>query len=107
MRGKLDFDGLLRDLVLVGFGGLIGWVIVAGAGSLSGLLQVAPQPTLKFLLAVLILSFARRTYWELREWRWRHTPPEERYGFASPLWETPRAGDDPGALPAEPPSLRR
>lgn len=100
-RGRFELDGLLRDLVLVGFGGLVGWVLIAGAGSVAGLLQIAPRPTLKFLLAVLILSFARRTYWELREWRWRHTPPEERYGFASPLWETPRSGDHPEAFGTE------
>lgn len=102
----MEFDGLLRDLVLVGFGGLIGWVLVAGVGSLAGLLQIAPQPTLKFLLAVLVVSFSRRTYWEVREWRWRHTPPEERFGFANPLWETPRTNEHPGAPATEPPAPR-
>jgi len=105
-RGRLDFDGLMRDLVLVGFGALVGWVIIAGTGSLVGLLRIAPRPTLKFLLAVLILSFARRTYWELREWRWRKTSPEERFGFASPLWETPRSSEHPEALATEPLSAR-
>jgi hypothetical protein len=106
MRGRLEFDGLLRDLVLVGFGGLVGWVMVAGVGSLAGLLQIAPQPTLKFLLAVLVLAFARRTYWELREWRWRRVPPEERFGFASPLWETPRTGEHPEIASPEAPAPR-
>ena len=32
-----------------------------------------------------ILVFARRTYWEVREWRWRRLPPDERFGFANPL----------------------
>jgi hypothetical protein len=37
--------------------------------------------------------FARRTYWEMR---WKRMPAEERYGFASPLWETPRGGEHVG-----------
>lgn len=98
MRDRIELDGLLKDLVLVGFGGLVGWTLIAGAGSLAGLLEVAPRPTLRFLLAVLVLAFARRRYWELREWRWRHVPPEERYGFASPLWETPRSNEHPEAF---------
>jgi hypothetical protein len=37
--------------------------------------------------------FARRTYWELQEWHWRRLPPDERYGFASPIREHPRASE--------------
>ena len=47
-----------------------------------GVLRISPQATLRFLLAVLVLVFARRTYWELREWRWRRLPPDERFGFS-------------------------
>jgi hypothetical protein len=55
---------------------------------------VSPQPTLRFLLAILVLVFARRTYWELREWRWRRLPPDERFGFSNPLWGHPGAIED-------------
>ena len=51
----------------------------------AGILTVSPQATLRFLLAVLILVFARRTYWEIREWRWRKLPPDQRFGFGNPL----------------------
>ena len=45
------------------------------------------------LLAVLVLVFARRTYWEVQEWRWGRLPPDERFGFASPIWEHARASE--------------
>jgi len=44
---------------------------------------------------VLILVFARRTYWEVREWRWGKLPPDERFGFANPLVEHMRASERP------------
>jgi hypothetical protein len=44
-------------------------------------------------LAVLILVFARRTYWEVREWRWGKLPPDERFGFSNPLAEHPRTSE--------------
>ena len=40
-----------------------------------------------------MLVFARRTYWEVQEWRWRRLPPDERFGFASPIWEHARAAE--------------
>jgi hypothetical protein len=33
------------------------------------------------------------------EWRWKHVPLDERYGFSSPLWETPR-GNEHAEAPA-------
>jgi hypothetical protein len=92
-RGKVDFDILMRDLMRVGFAALAAWTIVSSTGLALGLLRVSPQATLRFLLAVLVLVFARRTYWELREWRWRRLPPDERFGFSSPIWEHPRASE--------------
>src|SRR5215211_9320919 len=81
----IDFDELMRALTVVGFVALTAWVMASGVGMLSGYVTVAPSATLRFLLAVLILVFARRTYWEVREWRWRKLPADERFGFASPL----------------------
>jgi hypothetical protein len=101
-RSKVDFDGLMRHLTVVGFAGLTAWTIVSATGLALGVLRISPHPTLRFLLAVLILVFARRTYWELQEWRWRHLPPDERYGFASPIREHPRASELDAARAAPP-----
>jgi hypothetical protein len=90
---KVDFDGLMRHLTVVGLASLTAWMIVSVAGLALGVFRISPPVTLRFLLAVLILLFARRTYWEVQEWRWRHLPPDERYGFSSPIWEHPRASE--------------
>jgi hypothetical protein len=92
-RSRFEFDGLLRHLVTVGFAALLTWAAIGAVGLFAGYTSVDTHQVLKFLLAVLILVFARRTYWEIREWRWKRMPAEERYGFASPLWETPREGE--------------
>jgi hypothetical protein len=92
-RARIDFDGLMRHLTMVGFAALIAWTIVSMTGLALGWVRIAPQATLRFLLAVLIVVFSRRTYWELQEWRWRRLPPDERYGFASPIWEHPRTSE--------------
>jgi hypothetical protein len=91
MKARLAFDDLLQDLMFVGFLGLMAWASVAAAGFIAGLLQVEPRATLRFLLAVLVLVFSRRTYREIREWRLSKRPPDDRYGFAKPLREHPRA----------------
>jgi hypothetical protein len=57
----------------------------------SGQYAIEPQATLRFLLSVLVLVFARRTYWELREWRWKRTSADDRFGFNNPMWENPRS----------------
>ena len=90
-RAKIDFDGLMRHLMVLGFAALTAWTVVSTTGVAFGFVRISPYPTLRFLLAVLVLVFARRTYWELQEWRWRHLPPDERFGFASPIWEHPRS----------------
>ena len=92
-RARVDFDGLMRHLMVVGFLALTAWTAVSTTGLALGLLRISPDETLRFLLAVLVLVFARRTYWEVQEWRWRRLPPDERYGFASPIWEHPRASE--------------
>lgn len=94
-RAHADFDDLMRHLMVVGFAALTAWILVSAGGVLTGTLSIAPQATLRFLLAVLVVVFARRTYWEVREWRWRRLPPDERYGFVSPLAGGPGpAADD-------------
>jgi hypothetical protein len=90
-KANVDFDGLMRHLMVVGFVALTAWVAASATGMALGLLQISPSATLRFLLAVLVLVFARRTYWEIQEWRWRRLPPDERYGFTSPIWEHPRS----------------
>ncbi len=84
---RIDFDELMRALTVIGFVALTTWVLGAAVGVLSGYTLISPSATLRFLLAVLIVSFARRTYWEVCEWRWGKLPPDERSGFSSPLME--------------------
>lgn len=85
VRARTDFDVLLRDLVHVGFGMLLAWSLTGVVGVVSHRFTVDPQAALRFLLAILVVVFARRTYWEVREWRWRKVSPDDRYGFSSPL----------------------
>jgi ABC-type molybdate transport system substrate-binding protein len=82
---RLDLDELMRHLMILGFVALALWAATGLLGVVSGYVSINPSATLRFLLAILILVFARRTYWELREWRWKRLPPDERYGFANPL----------------------
>ena len=92
-RARVDFDGLMRHLMVVGFAALTAWTIVSTTGLALGVVRISPRATLRFLLAVLVLVFARRTYWELQEWHWRRLPPDERFGFANPIWEHARASE--------------
>ena len=89
-RTQLDLDDLMRQLMLVGFGMLLAWSLTGVVGMISGSFTIEPNAALRFLLAILVVVFARRTYWEIREWHWRRATPDDRSGFASPLWETPR-----------------
>jgi hypothetical protein len=91
IRTRIDFDDLMRHIMLLGVLALAGWSLAAIVGFVSRSFQVEPHATLRFLLAVLVLVFARRTYWEFAEWRWRHLPDGERFGFANPLTEHPRS----------------
>jgi hypothetical protein len=90
---RIDFDELMRLLTVTGFVALATWTMASTVGVISGYVAVSPPATLRFLLAVLVLVFARRTYWELREWRWNKLPPDERFGFTSPLWDGERPSD--------------
>lgn len=92
-RTRIDFDDLMRHLMVVGFATLTAWTIVSTTGVALGMIQISSQATLRFLLAVLVVVFARRTYWEINEWRWNRLPPDERFGFESPLSEHPRRSE--------------
>jgi hypothetical protein len=92
-RTRIDFDDLMRHLMVVGFAALTAWSIVSATGVALGMLTISGQATLRFLLAVLVVVFARRTYWEINQWRWSRLPPDERLGFDSPLEEHPRRSD--------------
>ena len=100
-KARVDFDGLMRHLMVVGFVALTAWTAVSTTGMALGVMQISPGATLRFLLAVLVLVFARRTYWEVQEWRWNRLPPDERFGFASPIWEHPRTSELDLALTAD------
>jgi len=89
-KTRVDFDDLMRQLMFVGFAALIAWSLTGAVGVISGSFGIEPEAALRFLLAILVVVFARRTYWEMREWAWRKTSADARSGFASPLWETPR-----------------
>jgi hypothetical protein len=104
VRTDIDFDALMRHLAVIGFAGLTIWTFAGLIGVVGGFVEISPQQTLKFLLAVMVLVFARRTYWEVREWRWRRAPADERLGFASPLWENPRGEWEHGDLVEESPA---
>jgi hypothetical protein len=91
----IDLDELMRMLTMTGFVALMTWVTASTVGVVSGYVAVSTPATLRFLLAVLVLVFARRTYWELREWRWGKLPPDERFGFSNPMWEHGRTSERP------------
>jgi hypothetical protein len=92
-RTRIDFDDLMRHLMVVGFAALTAWTIVSTTGVALGMIRISGQATLRFLLAVLVVVFARRTYWEINEWRWNRLPPDERFGFENPLAEHPRRSE--------------
>jgi hypothetical protein len=96
---RFDLDGMMRLTTVVGFVGLTTWVVTSSLGVLSGYLSVSPTATLRFLLAVLILVFARRTYWKIREWRWGKLPPDERFGFSNPMAEHDRHSETSSQQP--------
>ena len=50
-RVRVDFDGLMRHLTVVGFAALTAWTIVSTTGLALGLLRISPHATLRFLLS--------------------------------------------------------
>ena len=82
-RAKVDLEHVMSKLIYVGFGVLIGWVAAGMFGLATGSWGVEIHSTLWFLLAVLVVTFAHRTFVETREWMWRrHTSVDDQSGFA-------------------------
>jgi hypothetical protein len=88
---RMDLDHVLHDFALIGFGALIAWAITGVVGTVGGYLTIQPQPTLRFLLAVIVLVFARHAYWRFRQTRW--SIRTDRVGVGVTVWETPRSSE--------------
>jgi hypothetical protein len=88
---RVNLDRVLHDLTLIGFGALLTWATTGVVGTVSGYLTIQPHATLRFLLSIIVLVFARHAYWRLRQMRW--AAHDDRLGFASPVWETPRSSE--------------
>jgi hypothetical protein len=88
---RLDLDHLLHDLTLIGFGALLAWSLTGLVGTIGGYLTIQPTPTLRFLLSVIVLVFARHAYWRFRQVRWAANGHQA--SFATPVWETPRSNE--------------
>jgi membrane protein implicated in regulation of membrane protease activity len=99
-RTRAELDEMLKHLVLIGFGALIGWTGATLYGMASQW-EIATNDALRFLLAILVVTFARRTYDEVQSWRASKRSTDERLGFATPVWETPRSTE----MPSEPDTL--
>ncbi|MEX0985220.1 MAG: hypothetical protein WD096_09245 [Actinomycetota bacterium] len=97
-KSHAELDVMLRHLMLVGFGALLGWTGATAYGVASASWEIDTNGALRFLLAILIVTFAKRTFDEVLQWRHSRKPVDERFGFATPVWETPRAAE----IPAEP-----
>ena len=80
-RQRPQLDTLLQHLTLVGFAVLITWSVVGIYGTLGGLLEVNRQATLRFLLVIMVMVYARHFALRMRERRLRRLPPDQRYGF--------------------------
>jgi len=93
---RMDLDHVLHDMTLIGFGALLAWTLTGAVGTVAGYLTIQPQPAMRFLLAILVLVFARHGYWRLRRARWAAHP--EVAGFTMEVWETPRSNEpDPAS----------
>jgi len=89
-RTRTGLDEMLQHFVLIGFGALLGWTAAVAYGVIGSSWEIATNDMLRFLLAILVVTFARRTYAEIGAWRSSRRPVDERLGFAQPMWETPR-----------------
>jgi hypothetical protein len=88
---RVDLDHVLHDLTLIGFGALIAWALTGLVGTIAGYLTIQPEATLRFLLSVIVLVFARHAYWRLRGTRW--ATHAGRVSVTAPVWETPRSSE--------------
>jgi hypothetical protein len=77
-----DLEGLLRTLALAGAATLIGALLVAALGTLTHTLAPGYGSTLRFLVAVLVVTAPYADLLERRTKRLRRIPIEKRLGFA-------------------------
>ena len=68
-KAHTELDEMLRHLMLIGFGALLGWTAATAYGVASASWDIDTNGALRFLLAILIVTFAHRTVDEIREWR--------------------------------------
>jgi hypothetical protein len=96
-KTHVQLDEMLRHFMLIGFGALLGWIGATAYGVVNASWEVDTNGTLRFVLAILIVTFAHRTVDEIREWRLSKMSTDERLGFGAPVWETTR-GMEPIAV---------
>jgi len=68
---------------------------------LFGFIVSTPLMLIGAVVVVVILLFSRRIRKELVELRLRKNGDKDRFGFGSPLKETPRSNEHPGSSEAE------
>jgi len=77
-----DLERLLRALALAGAATLISALVVTGLGTLTRTLAPFYGTTLRFLIAVLVVTAPYAELLERRSKRLRRVPAEVRLGFA-------------------------
>ena len=83
-----DLEGLLRSLALAGAATLLAALAVAGLGTLTQTLAPVYGTTLRFLIAVLVVTAPYAELLERRSTQRRRTSADERLGFVplDPTW---------------------
>ena len=83
-----DLEGLLRAFALAGAATLLAALAVTGLGTATQTLAPVYGTTLRFLIAVLVVTAPYAELLERRSKRLRDVPAEERLGFAprDPTW---------------------
>ena len=79
-----DLERILRIVALSGASTFLGSLAVAVVGTMTGALTPFYGNTLRFLVAVLVLTAPYAELTERRSRRMRRLPTDERLGFAPP-----------------------
>ncbi len=82
-RGRIEFEDVLRWFAIAGATALVGSLGLTAIGLITRTLAPFYGSTLRFLLAVLLVTAPYAELLELRERRWRRIPIEERLGLAA------------------------
>jgi hypothetical protein len=77
-----DLERILRILALAGASTFLGSLAVAAVGTVTGALTPFYGNSLRFLVAVLVLTAPYAEFEERRARRTRRVPADERLGFA-------------------------